>query len=99
MIRNVGQAEIAALLLASNQALPGITAFSNDFLGVLLVLAFSAEGKLVLRLSVWDFIDTEPLIGGPEKTWQMALNVFDVVQFRCKRVVDLEKLGLACGQN
>lgn len=83
LIRDIGQAEITTLLLASDQAFPGITAFSDDFLCVFLVLAFSAEGELVLWLSVWDLVDTEPFISGSEQTGKMALNIFDVVQLWC----------------
>jgi len=79
------------LLLAGNQALPSITAFSDDFLSVLLVLAFSAEGELVLWLSIWDLVDTEPLVGGSEKTGEMAFNILDVVELGCERIIDLER--------
>lgn len=79
------------MLLAGNQTLPSITAFSDDFLGVLLVLALSAESELVLWLSVWDLIDTEPLVCGSEKTWKVTFNILDVVELGCKGIIDLEK--------
>src|SRR4051812_28774836 len=44
----VGQVDIASLSLALDQSLPSITAFSNHILGVFLVLAFAAEGELIL---------------------------------------------------
>ena len=57
--------------------------------GSLLVLALPREGKLVLWLSVRDFVDTEPLICGPQKAGQMSLNILNVVKSRCQWVVDV----------
>jgi len=46
--------------------------------GVLFVLAFTGEGELVLGLSVGDLVDTEPFVGGTEKTREVTLDVLDV---------------------
>jgi hypothetical protein len=54
---------------------------------VLLVFAFSGEGKLVLRLSIWDLVDTEPLVGGSQETREVALDILDVVEFGCQRII------------
>jgi hypothetical protein len=80
-------------LLASDQTLPGITAFADDLLGILLVLAFTAEGELVLRLAIWDLVDTEPFVRCSEKAWKMTLDIFNVVQLGRKRVVDLYRVS------
>ena len=56
----------------------------------LLVLAFAREGKLVLWLSVGDFVDTEPFVCGPQETGKVPLNIFDIVELRCQRVVDVD---------
>lgn len=93
LVCDICQAEISTLLLAGNQTLPSITALSDDFFGVLLVLALSAEGKLVFGLSIWDFVDTEPLVGGSEKAGKVAFNILNVVELGCKRIIDLGKKG------
>lgn len=56
----------------------------------LLVLALSSESKLVLWLSIWDFVDSEPLICSSQETWKMSLNVFNVIELRCQWVVDVD---------
>lgn len=76
---DVGQVDITTLLLSSHQAFPSIAAFADNLLGVFLVLAFTAEGELVLRLAIWDLVDTEPFVGRSEKPRKVTLNVFDVV--------------------
>ena len=88
---HIGQADVSSLLLASDQAFPGITALADDFLSILLVLAFTAEGELILRFSIWDLVDTEPFVGSSEKARKMTFDVFDVVQLGSKRVVDLKR--------
>lgn len=52
-----------------------------------LVLAFAGESELVLGLSIRDFVDTEPLIGGPEETREVSLDVLDIVQLGSQGVV------------
>ena len=54
---------------------------------ILLVLAFAGESELVLRLSVRDLVDTEPLIGSTKKARQMPLHVLDVVELRSQRII------------
>ena len=53
--------------------------FVYDLSSVLLVLSFTGESELVLWLAVWDLVDSEPFVGGTEKTWKVTLDVFDVV--------------------
>jgi hypothetical protein len=55
----------------------------------LLVLALSSESKLVLWLSVWDFVDSEPFVCSPQKTGKVSLNIFYVVKLRSQWVVDV----------
>lgn len=57
---------------------------------LLLVLALAGEGELILGLSVGDLVDAEPLVGGTEKTGQVALDILDVVQLGGKGVVDVD---------
>ena len=65
-------------------------ACAKNALYTLLVLAFPRKRKLVFRLSVGDFVDTEPLVGRPQQAWQMPFNILDVVQLRRQRVVDVD---------
>lgn len=67
VIGDIGQVDVATLLLARDQSLPGVTAFTDDLLGVLLVLAFTTESELVLRLAVGDLVDAEPLVRGSKE--------------------------------
>ena len=62
-----------------DEVLPGFVGFKNNIGGVLLVLSFTGESELVLWLAVWDLVDSEPFVGGTEKTWKVTLDVFDVV--------------------
>lgn len=56
---------------------------------LLLILAFTRESELVFRLAIRDLVDTEPLVGGAEKTRQMAFDILDVVELVGKRVVHI----------
>lgn len=64
---------------------------------LLLVLALAGESELVLGLSVGDFVDTEPLVGGTEKTGQVTLDILDVVHLGGERVVDVDDNDLPVG--
>lgn len=44
----------------------------------LLVLAFTRECKLVLRLSIWYLVDAEPLVGSPQEARKMALDILNI---------------------
>ena len=63
----------------------------------LLILALSSESELVLWLSVWDFVDSEPLIGGSQEAREVSLNIFDIVELRCQWVVDIDNDDLPIG--
>lgn len=76
--------------LASDEAVPSLSALVDNVHGVLLVLALAGEGELVLGLSIGDLVDTEPLVGGTEETGQVALNILNVVELGGKRVVDID---------
>ncbi len=89
LICDIGQVDVTTLLFASDQSVPCIAALADDLLGILLVLAFTAEGELVLGFSIWDLVDTEPFVGSAEETRKVTLNIFNVVQFGSERVVDL----------
>lgn len=78
---------VSSLRLARDQLLPCITAFADDLGSVLLVLALSAERKLVLRLTIWDLVDAEPFVGGAKETRKVTLNVLDVIELGSQRIV------------
>jgi hypothetical protein len=52
---------------------------------------------LVLRLSVRDLVDTEPLVGGAEKAREVTLNILNVVELGGKRVVHVNDNDLPVG--
>lgn len=59
-------------------------------MSILLVLALAGERKLVLWLSVWDLVDAEPLICRPQKTWQVSLDILNVVEPIRQWVLDID---------
>ena len=56
------QIDVTGSLLARDQSLPRVAAFADYLHSVLLVLALTAEGELVLWLSVWNFVNAEPFV-------------------------------------
>ena len=64
--------------IAGNELLPRLVALVDDLGGVALVLCLSAEGKLVLGLSVRDFVDSEPCELG-------KLTMLEICQSRCRQ--------------
>jgi hypothetical protein len=75
---DVGEGDITWANLSLNEAVPSFSSLTDNIHGVLLVLALTGEGELVLWLSIWDLVDTEPLVGGTEETWKVALNILNV---------------------
>src|SRR4051794_20492374 len=70
-------------------------AFSGSDL--LLVLALTSESKLVLWLSIWDFVDSEPLICSSQQTWQVSLDILNIVELGSQWVVDIDNNDLPVG--
>lgn len=83
------QVDFTLWSLARDELLPRLGALANNLHGVFPVLALAGEGELVLWLSVWDLVDAEPLIGRAEETREVTLNILNVVQLRCERVIDV----------
>ena len=54
------------------------------------VLGLSREGKLVLGLSIGDFVDPEPLVGRADKAREVPLDILNVVELASKRVIDVD---------
>lgn len=42
-----------------------------------------------LWLSIGDFVDPEPLVGGSDQTREVPLDILNVVEPRCQWVVDI----------
>ena len=74
----------------SNQLMPSLASLLNDFGGVFTVLSLAVESKVVLGLAVRDLVDAEPLVGCAKETGEVLLDVFDVVKFGGKGVVDVD---------
>lgn len=90
LVGHIGQAETIWLSLALDQSLPRIAALSDNVLSIFLVLAFTAEGELVLWLSVWDLVDSEPFVGGSEEAREVSLHILDIVELRSKWIIDID---------
>jgi len=86
---DVGGRDATGGSLASDEAFPSLSALADNVKSVALVLALASEGKLVLGLAIGNLVDTEPLVGGTEKTGQVSFDVLNVVQLGSKRVVDV----------
>jgi hypothetical protein len=97
VVWNYVQAEVLLGSLASGKLLPGLGTLADNVHGVLLVLALAGEGKLVLRLAVWDLVDAEPLVGGTEKAGQVALDILDIVELGGQWVVHVDDHDLPVG--
>lgn len=54
------------------------------------VLGLARESKLVLWLSIGDFVNPEPLVRRANKTRKVPLDILNVVQLAGKRVVDID---------
>jgi len=94
---HVGCGNIAWVSLACDELLPSLSTLTNDIGGVFLVLALAGESKLVLWLSVWDFVDSEPLVCGTEKTWQVSLDILNIVELVSQWIVYVNDNDLPVG--
>ncbi len=63
----------------------------------LLVFALASEGKLVLRLSIGDLVDPEPLIGGTEEARKVTFDILDVIELGGERIVHINDDDLPVG--
>lgn len=91
---SVSQVNLATRRLTLDKLLPRLAALGNDLLGVLLVLAFTREGELVLRLPVGNLVDSEPLVSGTQQAWQVSLDILNIVEFGGQRIVDIDNNDL-----
>lgn len=91
---SVGQVNLATRRLTLDKLIPRLAALGNDLLGVLLVLAFTREGELILRLPVGDLVDSEPLVSGTQQAWQVCLNILNVVELGGQRIVNIDNNDL-----
>jgi hypothetical protein len=91
---DVGDGEVVAAglsrALASDQTAPGLVALVDDLSSVLLVLGLSGESKSVLWLAIGNFVDPEPFVGRADQSWQVPLNILNVVEPIGKRIVDVD---------
>jgi len=92
-----GDAVLGVTTVAGNQLLPGLVALVDDLGSVSFVLGLAGEGKLVLGLSIRDFVDSEPLVAGPDQAGEMSLDILNVIELGCKRVVDIDDNDLPVG--
>jgi len=95
--REVCNRNMTSLGLGSDELLPGLRALANNVSGILLVLAFSSESELVLWLSIRNLVDSEPLIRSPQKTREVSLNILNIIELRCQRIVDINDNDLPVG--
>jgi len=84
------QRNLALVTLAHDQALPSLSTLANNVHGVLLVLALARESELVLRLTVRNFVNAEPLVCGAEEAWEVTFDIFDVVELGSQRVFHVD---------
>jgi hypothetical protein len=62
----------------SDKRLPSLMSIKNNISSILLVLGFTTEGENVLRLTIGDFVDTEPFIGSTNEARKVLLNIFNI---------------------
>lgn len=83
--------------LSSDKTTPGLVALMNDLGGITFVLGLTRERKSVLRLSIGNLVDPEPLVGSPDQTRKMSLNVFNVIELGGERILDVDDDDLPVG--
>jgi len=83
--------------IAVDETAPGFVGLVDDLHGVFLVFGLAGEGELVLGLAIRDLVDPEPLIGCPNETWQVTLDILDIVQLGSERVVNVDDDDLPVG--
>lgn len=93
----VGQINLAWVGRTLDQLIPSLGALSDDLVGVLFVLTLAREGKLVLWLTVRDFVNSEPLVSGSQQAWQVSLDIFNIMQLGGQWVVDVDDNYLPVG--
>ena len=84
------QVNVTWSLFTYDQSLPSITAVSDNFQCIYLVLAFTTEGKLILWLSIWNLVDSEPLVRRFKQPGKVSLYVLDIIQFWRQRVIHID---------
>jgi len=80
-----------------DETAPGLMGLVDDLHGVFLVFSLAGEGELVLRLAIGDLVDPEPLVGCPNETGQVTLDILDIVQLGSERVVNVDDDDLPVG--
>jgi len=85
--------------LALDEASPRFMAFMYNLGSVFLVFGLTRKGEGILRLSIGDFVNPEPLIGGAYQTRQVTFDILNVIEFGRKRIIDVHDddfpIGLA----
>lgn len=56
---------------------------------LLLILALAGKSKLILRLSVWNLVNTEPFVRSSQETWKVPLNVLNIIKLCCQGIIDI----------
>jgi len=72
-------------------------AFMDDFSSVFLVLRLTRKRECIFWLSIGNLVDPEPLIGGPDQARKMPLDILNIVEFGCKRILNINNDDLPVG--
>jgi len=89
-VGNVADGDVTRRGFTANETAPSFVGLVNDLRGILLVLSLAGEGELVLGLSIGNLVDPEPLVGSPDETRQVTLDIFDIVQLGSERVGNVD---------
>lgn len=90
-------AVLCCLVLAADQAAPGVMALVDHVEGVVTVLGLAVEGKLVRGLAVGHLVHAEPLVGGLEQARLVFPDIVDVVDDVGQGVLHVDGQDLPVG--
>lgn len=82
--------DVTSVGLTGDQTTPRFVALMDDLRSITAILGLAREGKLVLRLTVRDLVDTEPLVRGTDQTREMLFDVLDVIQLGGNRIIHID---------
>jgi len=89
-VGEVADRDFARRGVTVDETAPGFVGLMDNLHSVLLVLSLAGEGELIFGLSVGDLVDPEPLVGSPDETRQVTLDVLDVVQLGSEGVGNVD---------
>mmetsp|Transcript_6175 Transcript_6175/g.8941 ORF Transcript_6175/g.8941 Transcript_6175/m.8941 type:complete len:200 (+) Transcript_6175:213-812(+) len=81
-------------LLTGDQIFPCVITFLNDLQCIRFILEFFLQPKHIRWLPIWNLVCAEPLTNGVKLSWEMLINVSNVVKKWCPFVFRIDDYEL-----